>query len=107
MIGAIIGDIVGSRFEFNNHKSKEFEFFTVLCKVTDGSIMTLAIAKAIMEARKELNESIRKFNYYLNDYILVESLAIKSMQLFGRNYPNNGYGSRFSQLIGSEHDTSF
>src|SRR5690625_3732299 len=103
MIGAIIGDIVGSRFEFNNHKSKEFELFTDECKVTDDSIMTLAIAKAIMEARKELNESIRKFNYYLNEFILVESLVIKYMQLFGRNYPNSGYGSMFSQWIYSEN----
>jgi len=48
MLGAIIGDIVGSRFEFNNHKSKEFEFMTEECEVTDDSIMTLAIADAIM-----------------------------------------------------------
>ena len=34
MIGAIIGDIVGSRFEFNNHKSKEFELFTINGKRT-------------------------------------------------------------------------
>lgn len=39
MIGAIIGDIVGSRFEFNNHRSKEFELFTDECQVTDDSIM--------------------------------------------------------------------
>ena len=47
MIGAIIGDIVGSRFEWHNHKSKEFELFTNRCTPTDDSIMTLAIAKAI------------------------------------------------------------
>ena len=52
MIGAMIGDIVGSRFEFNNHRSKEFELFTEGCKVTDDSIMTLAIAKAMMETRE-------------------------------------------------------
>ena len=50
MLGAIIGDIVGSRFEFNNNKSKDFELFTDDCFVTDDSIMTLAVAKAIMEA---------------------------------------------------------
>ena len=38
MIGAIIGDIVGSRFEWNNIKTKEFEFLTY-----DDSIMSLAI----------------------------------------------------------------
>ena len=36
MIGAIIGDIVGSRFEFNNHKSKDFELFTKDCFVTNN-----------------------------------------------------------------------
>ena len=48
MIGAIIGDIAGSRFEWHNHKSKEFELFTNRCGPTDDSIMTLAVAKAIM-----------------------------------------------------------
>lgn len=49
MIGAIIGDIVGSRFEFNNHRSKDFDLFGKGCFATDDSIMTLAFAKAIME----------------------------------------------------------
>ena len=49
MIGAIIGDIVGSRFEFNNHRSKVFELFSKDCFVTDDSIMTLAIAQALMD----------------------------------------------------------
>ena len=42
MLGAIIGDIVGSRFEFHNHRSKDFTLFTPECFVTDESIMTLA-----------------------------------------------------------------
>ena len=50
MIGAIIGDIVGSRFEWDNCRSKDFELFTPECSVTDDSIMTLAIAKALMES---------------------------------------------------------
>ncbi|MFZ0445941.1 MAG: ADP-ribosylglycohydrolase family protein [Bacillus sp. (in: firmicutes)] len=48
MIGAMIGDIVGSRFEFDNHRSKEFELFTEDCQVTDDTILTLAVAKAMM-----------------------------------------------------------
>jgi ADP-ribosylglycohydrolase len=40
MLGAIIGDIVGSRFEWNNIKTKNFELFTRDCFVTDDSIMT-------------------------------------------------------------------
>ena len=49
MLGAIIGDLVGSRFEWNNIKTKEFEFLTYKCFATDDSIMTLALAKAILE----------------------------------------------------------
>ena len=49
MLGAIIGDIVGSRFEWHNIKSKQFQFFTPKCSVTDDSIMSLAVAKAIVE----------------------------------------------------------
>ena len=51
MLGAIIGDIVGSRFEWNNIKTKEFEFFTKECTVTDDSIMSLAVAKALLERK--------------------------------------------------------
>ena len=46
MLGAIIGDIVGSRFEWNNHKFKDFELFTRDCHFTDDSIMTLAVAQS-------------------------------------------------------------
>jgi hypothetical protein len=42
MLGTIIGDIVGSRFEFNNHKNKDFELFSKGCSVTDDSIKALA-----------------------------------------------------------------
>ena len=48
MIGALIGDIVGSRFERHNIKTKEFELFDDYCKATDDSVMTLALAAAIL-----------------------------------------------------------
>jgi type I restriction enzyme M protein len=53
MIGAIIGDIVGSRFEFdfNNIKTKDFEFFHEDCEWTDDSLMTVAVAAALMKWR--------------------------------------------------------
>ena len=50
MLGAIIGDIVGSRFEWDIIKTKDFDFFTFRCEFTDDSVMTLAIAGAILEA---------------------------------------------------------
>lgn len=97
MIGAIIGDIVGSRFEFNNHKSKDFELFTEDCKVTDDSIMSLAVAKAIMEAEKVKKSSIAEYDS--DYYLLIENMTVKYMQEIGRKYPNCGYGGMFLQWI--------
>lgn len=72
MIGAIIGDIVGSRFEFNNYKNKEFELFTEDCCVTDDSIMTLAIAT---EKQSEVLQSYLHPNGIANS--LLEKYTIK------------------------------
>ena len=49
MLGAIIGDIVGSIYEWHNIKTKKFPLFDDYCEPTDDSIMTLAIAKSILE----------------------------------------------------------
>lgn len=103
MIGAIIGDIVGSRFEFNNYRDKDFELFTDDCQVTDDSIMTLAVAKAIMEAEKKLESSFAGCDYDSDYYSLVEGMTIKYMQEIGRKYPNCGYGGMFLQWIFSDN----
>ncbi len=87
MLGAIIGDIVGSRFEFNNIKTKDFTFFHDRCECTDDSIMTLAIAKAILEKNENNN---------LGD------LATHYMHEIGRPYPNCGYGGMFRQWMYSD-----
>ena len=81
MIGAIVGDIVGSRFEWNNYRAKDFELFTSDCFATDDSIMTLAIGKALMDSRPDWSD--------LGDQ------AIRCMQEVGRPYPHCGYGGRF------------
>ena len=85
MLGAIIGDIVGSRFEWDNIKSKDFEFFTNDCGVTDDSIMSLAICKAILE--------------FDGDYDKLSENAIKYMRSVGQNYRNCGYGGHFYHWI--------
>ena len=59
MYGAIIGDIVGSRFEFHNTLSKDFEFMTPECYFTDDTVMTCAVAHAVMD-RKEDNSHGRE-----------------------------------------------
>ena len=97
MLGAIIGDIVGSRFEFNNHRSKEFDLFTEGCFVTDDSIMTLAVAKAIMEAIKIGNPSNRDYDYSF--HARLSDLTVKYMQEIGRKYPNCGLGGMFYKWV--------
>ena len=52
MLGAVIGDIVGARFEWNNIKTKEFEFLTYRCEFTDDSIMSLAVAQALLDCNE-------------------------------------------------------
>lgn len=76
MLGAIIGDIVGSVYEFSNIKTKEFELFKPDCRFTDDTVMTCAVADAIMSGGSE------------KDFIL-------SMKKYGRMYPHAGYGGRF------------
>jgi len=102
MLGAIIGDIVGSRFEWNNHKDKHFELFTEDCRMTDDSIMTIAVAKALMETEKAL-ESVAKGQERNNEYyILLEKMSIQYMQAFGLRYPDCGFSRAFFQWISSE-----
>jgi ADP-ribosylglycohydrolase len=100
MLGAIIGDIAGSRFERENIKSKEFELFTEECSLTDDSIMTLAVAKTIIESnRKGLKQGDRYSDEYFSD---IEKCAVKNMQKLGRKYPYCGFSGRFYKWIISD-----
>lgn len=77
MLGAIAGDIIGSVYEHHPVKTEDFPLFHPRCRFTDDSVMTVAIAYAILESE---------------DY----GLALKR---FGRKYPNAGYGSAFIDWI--------
>lgn len=101
MLGAITGDIVGSRFEHNNHKSKEFELFSRDCSVTDDSILTLAIAKAIIETEKIISPSVEDPSFDSDYDTLLESMTIKYMQELGQKYPYCGFGGMFRKWVQS------
>lgn len=88
MLGAIAGDIVGSRFEHANFKSKEFELLNRNCFATDDSIMTLAIAQAFLESG--------------GDCAKLGEHAIANMQLLGNHYPHAGYGGNFRRWLRQE-----
>lgn len=83
MIGAIFGDIVGSVYEFNNHRSKDFPLLARSCFFTDDTVMTIALAKALMDSDTE-NEQEFKSNF------------INEMHILGEKYPDRGYGGRFA-----------
>ena len=102
MLGAIIGDIVGSRFEWNNRKDKHFELFTEDCRMTDDSIMTLAVAKALIETEKVMKSVADGQERSADYYILLEKLSIRYMQAFGRRYPDCGFSRAFFQWIISD-----
>lgn len=95
MLGAIIGDIVGSRFEFNNHRSKDFELFGKGCSVTDDSVMTLAVAKALMETEKGWDSDVNSQGSSEDFLSALRRQAVKYMQQIGRRYPACGYGGMF------------
>lgn len=85
--GAIVGDVVGSRFEFDNNKSKKFELFTRECDYTDDSVMTLAVAKSLIDYGP------------VTDYEDYKTTLVKVMHEVGKRYPHCGYGGRFCSWI--------
>jgi len=95
MRGAIFGDIVGSVYEFNNIRTKEFELFDENCEFTDDTVMTLAVANALLifdDMTREKNcpdvPSRNNLNYF-------KEILIKEMHTLGEKYPYAGYGGRF------------
>ena len=92
MIGAIIGDIIGSTYEFENIiNSKDFNLFTRASSFTDDTVMTIAVGQALVNTYKE------------KDIIKIQQELIKQMQSFGYSYPsfypNLGYGARFKYWL--------
>ena len=60
VLGALVGDIIGSVYEFQNTKSTDFELFTPWSKFTDDSVMTLAVAKWLMEDGESVLHAVRE-----------------------------------------------
>ena len=88
MLGAIVGDIVGSVYEWDNIKTKDFPLFREDCFFTDDTVMTCAVAEAIMNGGQK------------DDFI-------DAMKKYGRMYPDAGYGTRFDVWIHSNDRTPY
>lgn len=102
MLGALIGDIAGSRYERNNHKDKDFDLFGEGCRLTDDSILTLAVAKALMETEKEIKPSVSSFDFDIEYDGRLGQLTVKYLQELGRKYPDAGYGGYFFKWLQQE-----
>jgi ADP-ribosylglycohydrolase len=77
MIGAIIGDIVGSKYEFNNIKTKDFPLFSKGCSFTDDTVLTIAVA----------------------DWLLDGGDLAERLVAYGRKYPHLSYGGMFGRWL--------
>ena len=86
MYGAILGDIVGSVYEWHNIKTKDFPFLRDGCHFTDDSVMTIAVAEALLDSMGKGEAEHKK------------ALAA-SMQKWGKRYPDAGYGGRFRDWL--------
>lgn len=101
MLGAIIGDIVGSRFEFNNTNDFDFELFTSECDYTDDSICTIAVADAILNNRSYQEAMLawcRKYPYPMGSYGMSFKRWIHSEQPVPYNSFGNGSAMRVSAV---------
>lgn len=92
MYGAILGDMIGSPYEFiknGNGKTKDFPLFIKESAFTDDSVMTVAIAEVLMDGQDADDEQLKE-------------KIVASMQAWGRKYPHAGYGDNFNGWIYDE-----
>lgn len=88
MIGAILGDMIGSPYEFDmGNKSKDFPLFSRNSTYTDDSVMTIAVCEAFMEVPKGASDEA------------IKTALCHSMRKYGKIYPYAGYGGMFRQWL--------
>ncbi len=80
LLGAVAGDVIGSVYEFNRQKEYDFPLFTPASRATDDSILTIAVADAILHGREYLD----------------------TVHAYARAYPDRGYGGFFRRWMYSD-----
>ena len=87
MYGAILGDMIGAPYEFDRgNKTKDFPLFSAESQFTDDTVMTIAVADALLDARGKKEKAVRK--------TLIRSACADG----AAEYPDAGYGARFHLL---------
>ena len=91
MLGAILGDMVGSPYEFDwkNHKSKDFPLLSENSHFTDDTVMTLAVALGLIAGQGDAQKTFAEVQH--------------EMRHWGRRHPHAGYGGMFRQWLRAEH----
>ena len=100
MYGAILGDIIGSPYEFDRgNKSKEFPLFSRYSEFTDDTVMTIAVADAFLECLADKGKC--RISDLDEDDLKVK--LVEKMQDYGRRYPYAGYGGNFAYWLEDEN----
>lgn len=87
MIGALLGDMIGAPYEFDRGaKTKDFPLFSKHSEFTDDSVMTIAVAEALLDTIGQPDENIT-------------AALVASMQKWDKKYPNAGYGGMFIRWL--------
>ena len=87
MYGAILGDMIGAPYEFDQgRKTKDFPMFSAGSRFTDDSVMTVAVAEALLDSPGGTEDRVK-------------AALVRSMQKWGRRYPNAGYGGMFYRWL--------
>ena len=88
MYGAILGDIIGSPYEFDRgNKTKDFPLFSRYSQFTDDTVMTIAVADAFLPIQPGMDDDA------------IRQRLVAKMQKYGRMYPHAGYGGRFRRWL--------
>lgn len=91
MYGALLGDMIGAPYEFDRgDKTKEFPLFCKYSHFTDDSVMTIAVAEALLDFRFREDEDIK-------------AGLVESMRKWGKKYPDAGYGRKFYHWLRARH----
>lgn len=91
MYGALLGDMIGAPYEFDRgDKTKDFPLFCKYSHFTDDSVMTTAVAEALLDFRFQEDEDIK-------------AGLVESMRKWGKKYPNAGYGRKFYHWLRARH----
>jgi len=94
MIGAIIGDVIGSVFEWHNTKTTDFKLFDRNSHFTDDTVMTVAVADALLRMPVSPEERLKNSQK--------KKIYAAKLKEYGRRYPDAGYGSMFKNWISAD-----